>query len=127
MIKYTFPVLIALHFLWKPIAPSIAFQFIALACFVSPAKNLLPRQVTLNISPESGLPNRLTAQTPLPPLPPSSPPLLRPQRPSADLVGAPRSVPLRAKVDHELMSFPSGDSACSALVMGSLYVWAEGR
>jgi hypothetical protein len=46
MIKITFPVLIALHFLWKPIAPSIAFGFILLAMVLAPAKNLLPRLVS---------------------------------------------------------------------------------
>jgi hypothetical protein len=46
MIKITFPVLIALHFVWKPIAPSIAFVFILLAMFLAPAKNLLPRLVS---------------------------------------------------------------------------------
>ena len=45
LFKYTFPVLLALHFVWKPIAPSIAFEFILLAIVITPAKNLLPRQV----------------------------------------------------------------------------------
>ena len=48
------------------------------------------------------------------------------QRPSPTLAGGNRSIPLRQKVDNELKSFPSGDSAQSAVIISCLSIWGHG-
>ena len=46
-VKITYPVLIVLHFVWKPIAPSIAYSILLLAILITPAKSLGKRRVRI--------------------------------------------------------------------------------
>jgi hypothetical protein len=46
-VKITYPVLIVLHFVWKPIAPSIAYSILLLAILITPAKSLGKRRVSV--------------------------------------------------------------------------------
>ena len=89
LLKYTFPALAVLHFVWRPILFSLFHALFCLYILLLPAKRLIGRQ-----------------------------------RPHPK-IGPPRLLNIRAKVDHELMSFPSGDSSQAAVVIGTIYVWAS--
>jgi len=89
LLKYTFPALAVLHFVWRPLLFSLFHALFCLYILLLPAKRLIGRQ-----------------------------------RPHPK-IGPPRLLNIRAKVDHELMSFPSGDSSQAAVVIGTIYVWAS--
>merc|ERR1712070_5029 len=85
----TVPTIIALHFLWQPVMPSLLHSLLWVWVIILPLKKLALRR-----------------------------------RPSPK-IGPPRVLQhIRDKVDHEMMSFPSGDSTQAAVIVGSMYMWA---